>query len=1018
MLKALLNAHAYFSFGAGCSSPTTLVKRAAELGYTHIALTDTLGVYGTVELIGACKEYGPKPILGASIPFTHKGKTYPVTLLCSSKCGYETLNRLITLAKESEEERLTLSTLEAYTTDLHCLTGGRKGFLNSLIEKRNLSEAEYILAALKAAFKDRLWVQLFFDCYPWDMRRARALRSFAREHGVPVVIAPEVRYATPDLMPLHDALFCGREGITLQTPHEDRPLNDCQAIPDPTMFPLHFEDAIHNTNTLAEKLTFELLPDRLSPPPAVVPDGYDPQTYLEMLCREALLEAYKGAKFREASERLDKELYTLKSLGFADFFLVCKEVMDFCKSRGIVASGRGSAAGSIVCYLLGITQADPVEHGLLFERFLHGGKRSMPDVDIDIASSRRREVFDWVEERFPNAAIVCNRVTYKLSSAIKDIGRALGLPAPLTNHLTQSLGRDYKNLRPHKAKQAQPIFDEVLGKAPVKVLMIELLEKMEKGFVREVSPHSGGWVMSRYPLSSYSPQERSSGGLLCLQFDKDDIERLGLMKLDLLSLRMLGAFEWTREEVYRTEGVLVDCYNPPDDPAIWKTLHSGDTMTLFQIESPAQTHTTVRLKPETRQDLKVQVALVRPGPIQSNSVHPYMRRRKGREPVTYIHPSLEPVLERTFGVLLYQEQVMQVAHHFAGFDWEAADRFRKKVSTFEDEHEVRRELRQFTEGAKRTVGATAEEARKVFQFCASFRGYGFAESHAHAFGAHAYTSAWLRYHYPAEYLAGIMTEQPGMYETGTLRQEAERRGVGFARLDINKSSYHYYVEKVGDRKRLRPPLSAVEDVSVDVAKQLVLERLMRGPFLSLRDLFERIALDWDVMEALDRAGAFEKFVDRREGLYQVGVLAQQGTLGQGGLFAIEEAPPFPELSTMERLEWDFELKGYSEHPVHPVDLRRNELLELGAVPFSRLHRTSGYVRTAGLVVAKQKPPTAKGFAFWLLEDNTQRMQVVIHPDLWDEKREVLRDSQFLMTEGNLSREGQAWTLRAEGLWAI
>ena len=527
--------------------------------------------------------------------------------------------------------------LEAHTTDLHCLTGGRKGFLSRLLEKKKVEEAEYLLLALRSAFKDRLWIQLFHDCYPWDLRRAKALRRFAREHKVSVVAAPEVRYATGDLMPLHDTLTCGRLGITLGTPHKERPLNDCQAVPEPALFPLPFEDAVHNTNALAEQLSFDLLPDRLTPPPAVVPDGYDSDSYLESLCREALLEVYTGDKFKEASDRLERELYTLRSLGFAEFFLVVREVMRFCRSRGIIASGRGSAAGSIVCYLLGITQADPVEHGLLFERFLHGGKRTMPDVDIDIASSRRREVFDWVEGRFPNSAMVCNKITYYLPSALQDMGRALGLPPHVRNVLTKALGRDYRHTRPHKAREAQVVFDEVLGDAPVKEVLIQLLEKIEKGFVRQVSPHSGGWVLSKFPLSSYSPLEVSTGGLRCLQFDKDDVERLGLMKLDLLGLRMLGVFERAREEIVRIEDTWLDLNILPEDPEVWQTIGAGDTMTLFQIESPAQVRMSVQLKPENKHDLKDQVALVRPGPIQSNSVHPYTRsaQKQGKGSATF-----------------------------------------------------------------------------------------------------------------------------------------------------------------------------------------------------------------------------------------------------------------------------------------------------------------------------------------------------------------------------------------------
>ena len=1015
-LHALFNVYSYFSFGRGVSSPAALVERAAALGYTHVGLTDEVGVYGAVELHRAARERGLGAVVGATLSLSHNGEVYPLVLLASSRQGYETLNRLITLVKAGDEQ-VTLPVLEAHSTDLHLLTGGRQGFPAQLIGKKRIGEAVFLLEALKSVFHERLWLQLFYDCYPWDLRRAKALRAFAKEHRVGVVAAPEVRYATPELMPLYDTLLCGRLGVTLGTPHEDRPLNDCQAVPTPDLFPLPFPEAIENANCLAEMLTFDLLPDRLTPPPARVPDGFHADSYLESLCRESLLERYSGPLFGEAKERLERELYTVKSLGFADFFLVVKEVIDFCRSRGILASGRGSAAGSVVCYLLGITQADPVANGLLFERFLHTGRRVMPDIDIDISSSRRDEVFAWVETRFPNSAMVCNRITYYLPSALQDLGRALGLPPHIRNRLTNALGRDYRHTRPHKAKEAEVVFDEVLGDAPVKEILMDLLEKMERGFVRHVAPHSGGWVLSRYPLEAYSPLERSTGGLRCLQFDKDDTEALGLIKLDLLGLRMLGVFERTREEVVRLENTWLELDSLPEDDAVWTTIGEGDTLTLFQIESPAQTRMSVQLKPETKQDLKDQVALVRPGPIQSGSVHPYVRRRKGLEPVAYPHPALEPILKRSYGVLLYQEQVMAIAHHFAGFSWEDADRFRKSVSTFEDEHEIREERMRFIAGAQQKVNATSEEAEHVFSLCAAFRGYGFAESHAWAFGLHAYTSAWLRHHYPAEYLAGVMSEQPGMYAANTLRQEARRWGVGFGRLDVNASSFRYTVERTEYGKRLRPPLCAVKGVSIDVAKVIVLERLRRGPFTSLKNLFERIALDRDVLEALDRAGAFDRLVDRRGGLYQVGVLANAHLPGQGSLFGVPaKLPPFPALSAMDKFAWDFALKGFAEHPVHPVDLYRNELLELGATPMERLQH--GFVRTAGLVVAKQKPPTAKGFAFYLLEDNTERLQLVISPRLWEEQREALRDAPLLVSEGELHRDGRAWTLRADEVWGV
>jgi error-prone DNA polymerase len=1015
-LKALLNTHSYFSFGAGVSSPTSLVNCAAEIGFEYLALTDTLGVYGAAELYGA-SQGKLKPILGATIPLRHGG-IYPLVLLAGSRRGYEKLNDLITLVKASKEQTATLSMIEAYAhEDLHCLTGGRKGFLAQLLGQKKVKEARYILGALKNAFHDRLWIQLFYDCYPWDIRRMNALRELARESRISTVAAPEVRYTTGGLMPLYDTLMCARLGITLSEPHRERPANDCQAIPR-GVDAIPYPEAVSNANLLAEALFFDLLPKRLESPPARVPEGYNPDEYLERICREKLLERYRGAGFGEAKERLERELYTLKSLGFADFFLVVKEVMDFCKSRSIIASGRGSAASSVVCYLLGITQSDPVSNNLLFERFLHSGKRNMPDIDIDISSSRRDEVFDWVEQRFPNSAMVCNRITYYLPSAIQDVGRALGIPPHLRNVLTKSLGRDFSGLRPHKAREAGVVFDEVLGDAPVKEVFYQLLEMMERGFVRQVAPHSGGWVLSRYPLNTYSPLERSTGGLRCVQFDKDDIETLGLMKLDLLGLRMLGVFERTREELWKTEKQWLDVEDLPDDNAIWQDIGAGDTMAVFQIESPGQVRMSVQLKPETRKDLKDQVALFRPGPIQSNTVHPYVARRQGKQKIVYVHPALEKILGRSYGVILFQEQVMEIAHHVAGFDWEAADTFRKTVASFEDEHEISGTRERFISGATVRVGATRKQAEEIFNMCAAFRGYGFAESHAWAFGNHTYTSAYLRHHFPAEYFAGVMSEEPGMYSPSTLRQEAERRGVGFGRLDINTSSYYYQVEKIAGGKRLRPSLCSVKGVSKEAAKEILLERYQRGPFLSLQDLVERTNLDKGVLEQLAKAGAFDRLIERREALYQLAVLIQNKQPQQKGMFKVTDVPRFPELSLLEKIEWDYKLKGLTEHLVHPTDMYRQELLELGATPMTRLHKAAGHVRTAGLVIARQKPPTANGFAFYLLEDGQERIQVVLSPDVWERSRTTLRDTKMLMTEGTLHREQRVWTLQAEQVWAV
>ena len=1022
-LRHLLNVHSYFSFGAGASSPTRLVERAAELGYESVALTDVNGVYGSVELHQAARRRGLTALVGATVRLRDEDLVHPLPLLAASRQGYAALNALLSVAHEHEGE-ITLAMLEAHAHDLHALTGARRGFPTKLLAARRFGDLERLLERLNGIFEDRLWVQLYFGAHPQDRRRARYLRKLAQRWRLPAVAAPEVRYATADLYPLYDALVCARAGITVDEPHPDRPQNDGHAVPRPDLSDLTplpdppplLPDVLSNTARLAETCRWPLLPDRLVPPRARVPEGLAPEEHLERRAYEALLARYRGETLLKARARLEEELATVRALGFAEFFLAAAEITDHCHARGIVCSGRGSAAASILCHLLGITQADPIEHDLLFERFLHGGKSSPPDIDIDIASGRRDEVLAWVERRFgaKTEAMVCNRITYYLPSAIQDLGRALGIPPDTRDALGKALGRQHRHRRPHHAHEAEDALREVLGDAPVLDQLLRLMRMMESRFVRHVAPHSGGVVLGREPLAHYSPLERSSGGIKLLQFDKDDVEALGLIKLDLLGLRMLGVFERTREEVYRTEGRWLDVRDPPYDEAVWTAIQEGDTMGLFQIESPGQVRLSTQLHPRTLTDLAHQVALFRPGPIQSQTVHPYIARRNGREPVRYLHPSLEPVLAKSYGVLMFQEDVMRIAVHVAGMSWAEAERFRKRVTTFEDEAEIRTWHRDFLDGAMRTRGCTREEAQAIFDMMAAFRGYGFAESHAWAFGLHAYTSAWLRHHHPAEYLASVMNEHPGMWPLSTLRQEAKRWGVGMGRIDVNRSGVAYRVEKEGDHARVRLPLHAAKGVSEEVARQIVMARARGGDFLHLRDLYGRLHVHGDALEILARAGAFDAVQGRREALFEARALHHTTPPGRTPLF--DATPPVPPLDALPhdtKISWDYELKRMNESGVHPVDLVRRQLLDLGAVPLALAR--DGEVRVGGMVVARQKPPTAKGFAFFVIEDGPDRMQVVISPQLWEEEWRTLRDARVLIVDGSLQRVGRAWTLRAHTL---
>lgn len=1024
-LSALLVTHSYFSFGAGTASPTSLVRRAAELGYRYVGLTDDLNVTGAVELFQAAHEHGVKALIGATVPVRVEDDVYPMVAIAASRAGYETLCRLITQAHEREEKDVPFPVLLAHTHDLVLLTGGRDGLPARLLARRRVSELEALLTQLKGAFGDRLYVQLFHDRYRWDGRRARVLRRLAQSLSLPVVAAPEVRYLDPDDYRLYDALVCGRLGVSVQEPHPKRPQNACQHLPSPEEVyeRLPFPEAALNADWVAERCHFELLPERLTPPKARVPDGRSAEEHIEERCYAALLERYEGEALATARQRLEKELATIRALGLADFFLVAAEVTDYCRQRGILAAGRGSAAASIVCYLLGITQADPLKHDLLFERFLHTGKTSMPDVDIDVSSSRRDEVLAWVEERFGSTteAMVCNKITYHLPLAIQDIGRALGLPPELRNRLTKALGRDFRGLRPASVAKAEVALREVLGDAPVADVFIDLLSRMERGHVRHIAPHSGGVVLSRHPLTHYSPLERSTGGIKLLQLDKDDAEAMGLIKLDLLGLRILSALERAREEVFRLEGVWLDLADLPDDERVWDLISEGATLGLFQVESPSQQHTSRVMRSRNLRDLAHQIALIRPGPIQSGTVHPYLRRRQGLEPVTYWHPSLEPVLSKSYGVILFQEDVLRIAVHFAGMSWIEADRFRKKVSGFSDLEDIEPDRQRFVEGAMRYVGCTREEAEAVFDAVKGYQGFGFAESHAWAFALHAYASGWLRVHYPAEYMAAILTEEPGMWSRQTKRQEARDWGVPFLPFDINRSGVHFRVERVEDPggsgtvKAIRPPLSAITGVSEEAARRIMLERLAHGPYRDVDDLHQRVPLERDVVEALARAGAFDAVQTRREALFRAGVLANAQAPGSRPLFTPPvETPELPRLTLPERFVWDYQTTRMSTLEVHAVDLVRDQLRELGCVPLLRLRRTPRKTRvlTAGLVVGRQRPGTAKGFAFFVIEDGPVRAQVIISPDLWDEQRVLLRDASMLVVDGVVEDTGHQLTLKA------
>ena len=1022
-LTTLLDTHSFFSQGASTVSPARLIRLALERGFTGLALTDDASVGGAVDLCHGGDEAGLNTVIGTTLPVLveRPGRrdafdVFPFVLLAQNRVGYARINVLLSQFKQGEQPGLPLEALLADTTGLVLLSGTRRGFPTVMGAERRLDQLSTLLTTLKRAFPNRLYVQLYHDAYPGMRRTLGFLRAVARDHGLPCVAAPEIRLADQSEYPLLDALSCARLGIDVNVAHPDRPRNDAMHLGTPEGWArkLPYADALSNAAKLAQKCHLDLRPERLIPPQPELPRGMSARSYLRRRA-ETGLDAMYSCKEREAAQlRLEAELATVEELELEGFFLSAAEVTDYCAEHGILAAGRGSAAGSVLCYVLGITLADPVKHNLLFERFLHTGRRTMPDVDIDIASSRRDQVLAWVEQRWgangTGEAMVGNRITYRLPSAVQDMGRALGMPPELRDRLSRSLGRDHRHARPDRARDAEAVFTEVLGSAPVKNQLLRLLTLFDRKFFRHHAPHSGGVVLSSQPLTHYSPLVRSSGGIRTLTFDKDDIEKLGLIKLDLLGLRMLGVLERTREDVTRLTGKWLDFGNLPDDPEVWHRLQPGDTMGLFQVESPAQTIMTAKLRPQNMTDLAHQIALVRPGPIQSGTVHPYVRRRLGEEAVPVQREPLGSILRPSLGVLLFQEQILRLAVHYAGMDWVQADLFRKQVSSVEEPEELSVLRRAFLDGAARTCAAPEAEASEVFGWCAAFRGYGFAESHAWAFALHTYASAYLRHHFPAPYLAAFLTEAPGMWPAHTIAQEARTWGVQLLPLSLNRSESTYRAESLTG---VRIALTATEGISAETARNIVLERRLGGPFRSVEQAYDRLPLSRDQHEQLAKSGAYGE--DRRAALYTLTILANARPSGKSGLLApVTQTPALAALTADELLHLDLGITGVTASGRDLLDGQRAHLRDLGCVPMTGLkHGDSVWI--AGSIVSRQKPPTARGFAFFVLQDGSQRVQIIISPDLWEAHRQLLRDAGALIVFGPVTRQGLAVTLKVERL---
>jgi error-prone DNA polymerase len=1073
-----LHAHSAFSFLDGASTPLELAEAAARFGYPAMALTDHDGVWGSMEFAHCAKGLDLRPITGAELsvrlphdprvdgPKTqgglefsarqHRGSDGTVTrvahltLLVEDGDGYRNLCRLLTAAhahtrdntaRVAEAPWTTLEEVERHAAGLVCLSGcARDGALAGAFEHGDTALGEQLGRRLLAAFgRDRFRVELQRPYWRRDRARNRWLALLAERLGVATVATGNVHAHARSRSHLQDALVAVGFGETLEASEPRRRGNPTSALASPAAMAARFAEhrgAVAETVRLAERLTFDLnagLGYRYPGSEDAAADGK-----LAEVCAGKLAERYAGNPRRgEAEARLAQELRTIRGLGLSGFFLLHRDMLELareiaCEVRGPDSArahlppgrGRGSSVSSIVCYLTGLSHIDPVDAGLFSGRFLNDETESIPDIDLDFPRDIREVLIPRVHERYghEHSALVAAFPTYRPKGAVRDLGKALGLPPEEVDRVAKSVGFH------ESAIEVERDLVATLGREraaePRWRVVLELANEA-MGLPRHPSQHSGGMVISTRPLIDVCPVVPAAmAGRQIVQWDKDSCADAGFLKIDLLGLGMLSAVERTVEEVARTRGERLDLSRiPVDDEPTFESIRAAKTTGVFQIESRAQMQMLPRTQPRNLDDLTVQVALVRPGPIQGGAVHPYIERRKRRleDPtyeIPYEHPLLRSVLEETLGTIVYQEQVLEVAMELSGFSSSEAEGLRRAMSRKRSAQEMEGCHRRFVEGA---VGndVPAETAERVWQQIQGFSGFGFPKAHSAAFGLLAYQSAWLHVHRGPEFLCALLNEQPmGFYPPDALVHEAQRRGVRIVPPDANRSRVLCHVESPRQDPELRGGLQVriglgyVKGVRKEEMEALVAERERGGPYRGIAELASRSGAGLASLEKLAWEGALDGIPvgggdERRGALWRVGVTGAGRAAGGGTQLPLPLEPPQPPelepLGEWGRLIVDYRSIGLTLGR-HPLEMLRPGL-DPQILRSSDLAKTPDgqIVEVGGMVVVRQRPETAKGIVFLLLEDERGTVNLIVPPPVYDRHRTLVRVELLLRAKGRLER---------------
>ena len=1000
-----LHCHSNFSLLDGASRPEDLVARAAKLGMPALALTDHDAVYGAVRFVKAAKAYGVRPILGAEMTLADG---HHLTLLVENDTGWRNLCTLISIGRHHAakgESLLPLLALADHNAGLIALSGCSQGEIAAALARGDHDTAICAARRYRELFgPDRFYIELQRHFLPDDQALTRKLLALARLLELETVATNNVHYAEREAHCLQDVLVCIRHQLTLDEAAHLRRANAEYSLKPANLMAALFQSApkaIENTVKIAERCQFELAYGLQDLPTFPTPTGEPALQYLNRICGQRVRAIYPGTP-TAVWTRLYHELGVIERCGLANYFLIVWDIVRFARSEGILCQGRGSAANSLVAYLLGISPIDPLAHDLVFERFLSDERKIVPDIDIDFQADRREEVIQYAYNRYgvDHAAMASTLVTFRARSAVRDVSKALGLPLDVIDDLAGSLDR-YRSESEVGTNGTQQFFESRLGHA-IHAQLFELCQQIE-GFPRHLGIHNGGMVITGTPIADRVPTEPATmPGRVVVQWDKDSLEEVGLIKIDILGLRMLSAIAESVRHVEATTGqpLALDQLTY-DDPRIFAMIEEADTIGVFQVESRAQAQNLPRLKPRTFEDIIISISLIRPGPIQGNLVHPYMRRRMGEEPVRYDHALLETPLRETLGVILFQEQILKVARDLAGFSPGQGEQLRRALGSKRAREAIDEMEDTFIAGAG-MKGVDELTARKVFTQLRAFSGYSFPKSHAAAFAVLVYRSAWLRYHYPAAFYVSLLNHQPmGFWTPAVLVNDARRRGIDILPVDVHISAGRCTLEA----SAIRLGFSYVDGFG-DVACDKI-ERARRArPFQGLSDFWKRTGLARRLVENLILAGALDTWgVSRRKLLWDLGMLSSDP--GELALDYASEPVPLPEPSRAEALSIECEVLGLSIGD-HPTALYRAWLSKHHVLTSADLHAYSDqqHVQVAGLIVVHQSPPTAKGFHFVTLEDEFGLMNIVVRPAIYSRFRRIISGQPMLLVDGHLEmREG-------------